>query len=53
MIGPSYLGLVQWAVAADAGAELAGLAIQVSASQLYGQTYAGGSLSLRPRPPGW
>ena len=46
MIGPSYLGLVQWAVAADAGAELAGLAIQVSASQLYGQTYAGGSLSL-------
>ena len=33
-------------MAADAGAELAGLAIQVSASQLYGQTYAGGSLSL-------
>ena len=46
MIGPSYLGLVQWAVAADAGAELGGLAIQVSASQFHAQTYAGGSLSL-------
>ena len=46
MIGPSYLGLVQWAVAADAGDDLAALAIGVSASQFYGQTYAGGSLSL-------
>ncbi len=46
MIGPSYLGLVQWAVGADAGAELGGLAIQVSASQFHAQTYAGGSLSL-------
>jgi len=46
MIGPSYLGLVQWAVAPDAGADLAALAIQVSASQFHGQTYAGGSLSL-------
>jgi len=46
MIGPSYLGLVQWAVAPDAGDELAALAIQVSASQFHGQTYAGGSLSL-------
>ena len=46
MIGPSYLGLVQWAVAADAEAELAALAIQVSASQFHAQTYAGGSLSL-------
>lgn len=46
MIGPSYLGLVQWAVAADAEADLAGLAIQVSASQFHAQTYAGGSLSL-------
>jgi putative CocE/NonD family hydrolase len=46
MIGPSYLGLVQWAVAADAGVELGGLAIQVSASQFHAQTYAGGSLSL-------
>jgi uncharacterized protein len=46
MLGPSYLGLVQWAVAPEAGDELAALAIQVSASQFHGQTYAGGSLSL-------
>jgi putative CocE/NonD family hydrolase len=46
MIGPSYLGLVQWAVAPDAGDDLAGLSIQVSASQFHGQTSAGGSLSL-------
>ncbi len=46
MIGPSYLGLVQWAVAPEAGDDLTALAIQVSASQFHGQTYAGGSLSL-------
>ena len=46
MMGPSYLGFVQWAVAPDAGEDLAALAIQVSASQFYEQTYAGGSLSL-------
>ncbi len=46
MLGPSYLGLVQWAVAPDAGDDLSALAIQVSASQFHGQTYAGGSLSL-------
>ncbi|MDQ6835262.1 MAG: CocE/NonD family hydrolase [Actinomycetota bacterium] len=46
MIGPSYLGFVQWALAADAGEDLAALAIQVSASQFHGQTYAGGGLSL-------
>jgi predicted acyl esterase len=46
MIGPSYLGLVQWAVAPEAGEDLAALAIQVSASQFHGQTYAGGSWSL-------
>jgi uncharacterized protein len=45
-LGPSYLGLVQWAVAGDAGDDLAAMSIQVSASQFYGQTYAGGSLSL-------
>jgi len=47
MIGPSYLGLAQWAVAPEAGDDLAALAIQVSASQFHGQTYAGGSLSLQ------
>jgi putative CocE/NonD family hydrolase len=46
MIGPSYLGFVQWAVAGAAGEDLAAMAIQVSASEFYGQTYAGGSLSL-------
>ena len=46
MIGPSYLGLAQWAVATDADADLAALAVQVSASQFHGQAYAGGSLSL-------
>jgi uncharacterized protein len=46
MIGPSYLGLVQWAVAPEAGDDLAALAIQVSASQFHGETHAGGSVSL-------
>jgi uncharacterized protein len=46
MIGPSYLGLVQWALAADAGEDLAALAIQASASQFHGHAFAGGSLSL-------
>jgi putative CocE/NonD family hydrolase len=44
--GQSYLGLVQWALAADAGDELAAMAVQVSASEFHGQTYAGGSVSL-------
>ena len=44
--GPSYLGLVQWAIAADAGPDLVAMAIQVSASQFYDQTYAGGGMSL-------
>jgi putative CocE/NonD family hydrolase len=46
MVGPSYLGLVQWAAAPDAGEDLAALAIQVSASQFHGQTYLGGGLAL-------
>ncbi|HEV2980885.1 MAG TPA: CocE/NonD family hydrolase [Solirubrobacteraceae bacterium] len=46
MIGPSYLGLTQWAVAREGGDDLAALAIQVSASQFHGQIYAGESLSL-------
>ena len=46
MIGPSYLGLVQWAVAPEAGDDLEALAIQVSASQFHGETHAGGSVSL-------
>ncbi len=45
-IGPSYLGFVQWAIAAGAGADLAAMSIHVSASQFHGQTYAGSTLSL-------
>jgi putative CocE/NonD family hydrolase len=44
--GPSYLGLVQWALAAEQPEDLAALAIQVSASEFHSQTYAGGSISL-------
>jgi putative CocE/NonD family hydrolase len=46
MTGESYLGLVQWALAADAGDDLAALSIQGSASQFHGQSYPGGSMSL-------
>lgn len=46
LVGPSYLGLVQWAVAPAAGDDIAALAIQVSASQFHSQTYPGGSLAL-------
>ena len=46
MTGESYLGLVQWAVAADAGDDLAALSIHASASQFHGQSYPGGSMSL-------
>src|SRR5664279_1722050 len=45
-IGPSYLGFVQWAIAAEAGDDLRAMSIHVSASQFYGQTFAGTSLSL-------
>ena len=46
LVGPSYLGLVQWAAAPEAGDDIAALAIQVSASQFHGQTYPGGSMAL-------
>jgi putative CocE/NonD family hydrolase len=45
-LGPSYLGFVQWAIAAEAGDDLAAMSIHVSASEFHGQTYAGASLSL-------
>jgi hypothetical protein len=45
-IGPSYLGFVQWAIAGEAGEELAAMSIHVSASEFHSQTYAGSSLSL-------
>lgn len=46
MVGQSYLGLAQWAVAPEAEADLAALSIQGSASQFHGQSYPGGSMSL-------
>ena len=41
MMGPSYLGFVQWAVASEAGDDLAALAIQVSASSSTSRRMAG------------
>jgi putative CocE/NonD family hydrolase len=46
MTGQSYLGLVQWAVAADADDDLSALVIQGSASQFHGQSFPGGSLAV-------
>ncbi|MEO6892382.1 MAG: CocE/NonD family hydrolase [Ktedonobacteraceae bacterium] len=44
--GPSYLGLVQWAIAYDARADIQAMAIQVSTSNFHDRTYAGGSFGL-------
>jgi putative CocE/NonD family hydrolase len=44
--GASYLGYVQWALAADAGDRVAAMCASVTASQFRGQTYAGESYSL-------
>src|ERR1700748_2723574 len=41
MLGPSYLGFVQWAVAEPAGEDLAAMSVHVSASEFHSQTYAG------------
>jgi hypothetical protein len=46
MTGESYLGLVQWAIAPDAGDDLTALSIHASASQFHGQSFPGGSMSL-------
>ena len=46
MIGSSYMGLTQWAVAGAADGELGALAPSITASQFHGQAYGGGSLSL-------
>lgn len=47
MTGESYLGLVQWAIAADAGDDLTTLSIHASASQFHGQSFPGGSMALQ------
>jgi uncharacterized protein len=44
--GPSYLGLVQWAIAADAGPELKAIAVQIATSDLRAPIYQGGAFSL-------
>ena len=46
MIGSSYLGIVQWAIAKEAGPALGALAPSISASNIHGQAYGGGSVSL-------
>jgi putative CocE/NonD family hydrolase len=46
MFGASYLGFVQWAIAADAGDELKAMVAVVTASQMRDSTYAGGAFSL-------
>jgi len=45
--GPSYLGLVQWAIAADAGPELKAIAAQITTSDLRASMYQGGAFSLQ------
>jgi putative CocE/NonD family hydrolase len=47
MYGPSYMGFVQWAIAADCPDEIRALSIQVASSQIRSLTYAGGAFALR------
>jgi putative CocE/NonD family hydrolase len=44
--GPSYVGFVQWAVAAEAGPDLKAMATIVTAADFRDSTYAGGAFSL-------
>ena len=46
MIGPSYLGFVQWAIASEVGDDLKAMVPQVATSDFRGQTYAGESFTL-------
>ena len=46
MIGSSYMGLTQWAVAGAADGSIGALAPSITASQFHSQAYGGGSLSL-------
>lgn len=46
MIGSSYMGLVQWAIAAEAGDALGALAPSVTASEFHSQAYGGGAIAL-------
>ncbi len=44
--GPSYLGLTQWAIVADAGPELKGIAAQITTSDPAATIYQGGAFAL-------
>lgn len=44
--GPSYLGMVQWAIAAQAGPDLKAMALLVTTSDPYSTFYEGGSYTL-------
>ena len=46
MVGPSYLGFVQWAIAADAGPELKAIVPQITTSDFNHFRYQGGSLTF-------
>ncbi len=46
MIGLSYLGFVQWAIASEIGDDLKAMVPQVTTSEFRGQTYAGESFTL-------
>jgi uncharacterized protein len=45
-VGPSYLGFVQWAIAAGAGPDLKAMGVQVSSSEFRSPIYGGGSFWL-------
>ncbi|MEJ2867135.1 CocE/NonD family hydrolase [Actinomycetospora sp. OC33-EN08] len=45
-LGPSYLGITQWALAPEAGDALRAMGTLVTASQFRDQTYPGGAFSL-------
>lgn len=45
-IGPSYLGITQWAIAAEAGPELAAMSVHMSTAVLEGPIYSGGAFWL-------
>ena len=46
MAGASYLGIVQWAIAARVGPELKAMALLVTSTDPFDLVYAGGAFSL-------
>jgi uncharacterized protein len=44
--GPSYLGIVQWAIASDPPASLRAMAVQIASARVRAFTYPGGTFSL-------